>query len=71
MVTFVLSIGSIDGVAVGLGLISGFLEGRGGGGKLVRIDDVGDGVGDCCLPGVFNISILLLSIKCSLKESLF
>ena len=42
-----------------------------GGNTVVAVDDDdGDGAVDCgCLPGVFNISIRLLSIKCSLKES--
>ena len=39
----------------------------------IEVDgDDGDGTvdcDDCCLPGVFNISIRLLSIKFSLKES--
>ncbi len=72
IVTLVLSMGSIDEAdgVVGIDLRSCRLDGAGGEGKFVLMDDVGDGAGDCCLPGVFNISIRLLSIKCSLKESI-
>jgi hypothetical protein len=75
IVTLVLSIGSIDeddDVGVPTDLISDRFEGGGGGGgrgKLVLMDEDGDGTGDCRLPGVFNISIRLLIIKCSLNES--
>lgn len=76
MVTLVLSVGRMDEVTgvVGIDLISCRLEGAGGGGTLVLVIEVEDGTDDCCcccFPGVFNISIRLLSIKCSLKESVF
>lgn len=47
-----------------------FFDG-GGAAENIVVDDDGDGAVDCgiCLPGVFNISIRLLSIRCSLKAS--
>lgn len=55
---------------VGIDLISCRFEGAGGGTVVLAVD-IGDGTDGCCFPGVFRISIRLLSIKCSLKESVF
>ena len=49
------------------------MEGGGGGGASGQVafdnEEIVSGFVDCCLPGVFNISNRLLSIKCSLKGS--